>query len=352
MRHIQLPFLPDWLWWPEPWVWALLLILIVPLYWWLWMLPRRRAVVRFSTLSLVRQAAGAGVGRMRMVLPVLRTVAIVSLVVAVASPQTRDASSRKFAEGIAIQLAIDVSPSMVDIDLARPGTRENRLDVVKQVVSRFITGDKKLGGRPNDLIGLVRFARYADSICPLTLDHEAALNSIKPLQPVQNREEDGTAIGDGLALAVERLKDLQRTMGSGQQIKIDSRVVILLTDGENNSGLIEPQQAGEMAANFGIKVYTIMAGTGRNVGWSRIPEDDRDLRKIAEVTGGRFFKAKDSASLEKIYEEIDKLERTKVEERSFVRWDEFRLSVPWLATAFVALSLQTLLDATWLRKAP
>lgn len=352
MRHIQLPLLPEWLWWPEPWVWALLLLLLVPVYWRLWWLPRRRSVLRYSSLTLVRAAAGPASGAARWLIPILRTIALVGLIVAVASPQTRDASSRKFAEGIAIQLAIDISPSMTDVDLARPGSRESRLDVVKQVVSRFIQGDKNLPGRPNDLIGLVRFARYADSVCPLTLDHSALITAIKPLQPVQTREEDGTAIGDGLALAVERLKDLQRTMGSGQQIKINSRVVVLLTDGENNSGLIEPEQAGEMAANFGIKVYTIMAGTGRNVGWARVPEDDKDLRKIAEVTGGKFYKARDSASLEKIYEDIDKLERTKVEERSFVRWDEFRLSIPWLATAFVALGLQTLLEATWLRKAP
>lgn len=352
MKHVQLPFLPEWLWWPEPWIWALGLLLLVPLYWWLWLRPQRRAVVRFSSLSLVGQAAGPNSGRMRLIVPVLRTIALAALIVAVASPQTRDASSRKFAEGIAIELAIDVSPSMVDIDLARPGTRETRLDVVKQVVMRFINGDQNLAGRTNDLVGLVRFARYADSICPLTLDHHALDSAVKPLQPVQNREEDGTAIGDGLALAVERLKDLKRTMGSGQQIKIDSRIVILLTDGENNSGLVEPQQAGEIAANLGIKVYTIMAGTGRNVGWARVPEDDKDLRHIAEVTGGKFYKARDAAALERIYQEIDQLERTKVEERSYVRWDEFRLAVPWLAVAFGALGLQTLLEATWLRKAP
>src|SRR5262249_35885564 len=157
--------------------------------------------------------------------------------------------------------------------------------------------------------------------------------------------------------------------GSGEQLKIKSRIIVLLTDGENNVEEIErrmgpdpmlvtmpPVQAGDLAAADGIRVYTIAAGTGKAVhdlfgkSIGRAPVDDSDLRKIAAATGGKHFVASDGQSLKQIYEEIDRLERTKIEERSFVRWSE--LAWPWLLTAFVALGLQTLLDATRLRKIP
>ncbi len=165
------------------------------------------------------------------------------------------------------------------------------------------------------------------------------------------QEYNATAIGDGLALAVERLKDLRRTVGSGEQLTITSRIVILLTDGENNAGEITPEVAGELAATYGIKVYTIMAGTGgRDFFNRRLPIDDTVLREIAEKTSGKFFTARTADALAKIYAEIDQLERTRTEERNFVRWGD--LSHPWMLAAFILLSLQTLLDATRLRKIP
>jgi Ca-activated chloride channel family protein len=331
-----------------PWVFALLAVL--PVLWWLWLRPGRRPVIRFSSLASVRAAGGGVARRARLLLPVLRTAALASLIVAVARPQKADQSSQVFAEGIAIQMVVDTSGSMSDLDLSPRGKRLTRLDVVKEVFRRFVKGDDALPGRPNDLIGMVRFARYADSVCPLTLDHDSLLSVLDSAPIVRSREEDGTAIGDGLALAVERLKDLKRTTGTGQQLTITSRIAILLTDGENNFGAISPEQAGELAATYGIRVYTILAGTGRNAGAFRLPVDDADLKRIAEVTGGRFFQARDGASLARIYEEIDRLERTKVEERRFVRWGE--LSHWWLVAAFACIGLQTLLDATRLRKIP
>jgi Ca-activated chloride channel family protein len=241
---------------------------------------------------------------------------------------------------------------MYDFDLAPRGARLSRLDVVKDVLRRFIHGDGALQGRKNDLIGLAIFARYADSICPLTLDHAAmqeALDQVRTVQP--NSAEDGTAIGDGLGLAVERLRELKRTTGSGEQIVITSRAVILLTDGENNAGMLAPEQAGELAATYGIKVYTILAGTGRKMALGgRLPVDDGALRAIAETSGGQFFQARDAESLARIYEAIDQMERTKVEERTHLAWGE--LSAPWLWAAFACIALQSLLDATWLRKIP
>ena len=352
MKHVHLPLTPEWLLWPEPWIWALLLLLLLPLMWSLWLRPRRQTVIRFSGLADLRQAGGGVSRRLRLLLPILRTAALACLIVAVARPQRADESSRMFAEGIAIQMVIDTSSSMRDVDLSPPGKYLTRLDVVKQVFRRFVEGDpaSDLPGRPNDLVGMIRFAHYPDAVCPLTLDHDNLSEVLDKTKLVETRDEDGTAIGDGLALAVERLKELKRTTGSGDQIVITSRVIILLTDGENNTGEIEPRKAGDLAATYGIRVYTILAGTGQHDMFFRRPVDDRDLRYIAQVSGGQYFRAQDEKSLEEIYSEIDKLERTKVEERRFVRWGE--LSHGWLVAAFACIALMTSLDATRLRKIP
>lgn len=288
--------------------------------------------------------------RVRLVLPILRTAALACLILAVARPQRPDEESQIYAEGVAIQMIVDTSSSMRDTDLSPADHKMLRLDVVKDVFRRFVMGDGKLPGRPNDLVGMIRFALYPDSVCPLTLDHDALLKVLDETHIVRRRDEDQTAIGDALALAVERLKDLKRTSGSGQQYTITSRVIILLTDGENNAGMITPKQAGELAATQGIKVYTILAGTGMLRGWRRAPVNDRALRHIAEVTGGEHFHAGDRESLVNIYGEIDQLERTKTEERRFVHWGE--LSLWWLVAALTCICLQTFLGSTRLRKVP
>ncbi len=357
MNHVHLPFTPDWLWWPYPWVWTLALLMLVPVLWVLWLHPRRRPVIRYSSLHTLRQAGGAWRRHARLLLPLLRTAALVGLIVAAARPQVPNESRRVLVEGIAIQMVLDVSGSMADVDLSPRGQQQTRLDVVKDVFRRFVTGDDELPGRPNDLIGMIRFARYPDSVCPLTLDHDTLLDVLAATEIPMDRfgrvkeEANQTAIGDGLALAVERLKDLKRTTGSGDQLIINSRVAILLTDGENNTGMVTPEQAGELAALHGIKVYTILAGTGQNIGFGRrLPVNDADLKQIANVTGGRHFTATNRDALEAVYEQIDELERTRTEEHRYVEWGE--LAGPWMMLAFACLGVQTLLDATVLRKIP
>jgi Ca-activated chloride channel family protein len=361
MTHVHLPLTPEWLWWSQPWVYCLALLPLLPLLWLLWLHPRRRPVLRFSSLAALRSAGGTWRRHAHLVLPALRTGALGCLLVAVARPQVPNESRRVVVEGIAIQMVLDHSSSMLDVDLSGRGEQQTRIDAVKQVFREFVTGGGKLPGRPNDLIGMIRFARYPDSVCPLTLDRTVLLDVLDATRTVLwqdrsgrvqgNQDEDGTAIGDALALAVERLKDLKRTTGSGNQFIINSRIVILLTDGENNAGSITPQQAGELAATYGIKVYTILAGTGRRTPFGqRLPLDDTDLRRIADVTGGKYFQATDRSALERIYAEIDQLERTKTEEHSYVEWGE--LSWKWLLAAFACLGVQTLLDATVLRKIP
>ncbi|MBN2446131.1 MAG: VWA domain-containing protein [Phycisphaerae bacterium] len=331
---------------------AFLLLLLLPVFWWWWSRRAGHAVIRFPNVAALREAGGRG--RWRVVLRILRTAALATLIVALARPQKADVAHAIYAEGIAIQMVLDTSSSMAAGDMTPIGNRPvTRLDVVKEVFKRFVGGDDKddkLGGRPNDLIGMIRFARYADSICPLTLDHDSLLKIVDATEIVGQRSEDGTAIGDALALAVERLKDLKRTAGSGEQHVITSRIVILLTDGEDNASTIAPEQAADLAQSLGIRVYTIMAGSGQGIGFLRVAPDDRLLRKIADVTGGQYFRAQTPESLAKIYDEIDKLERTRTEERRYVMREE--RSQPWLLAAFACLALQTVLAATWLRKIP
>lgn len=350
----------------------LLLLLVLPLLWW-WQARRYgRPVVRFSSLATLR-AAGGGVN-WRGLLPILQSIGLAALIVGAARPQVTDVSSKLYAEGIAIQMVLDISSSMEAEDMTTVRNQPiTRLGVVKEVFRRFVMGDdKNLPGRPNDLIGLIQFARYADSVCPLTLDREQLINFLDDAETAERRiqdlvekqgrsrrvqqqaqilkEEDGTAIGDALALAVERLKDLRRTSGSGDQLVIKSRVIVLLTDGEDNASLIEPRKAGDLAAKYGIKVYTIMAGTGKQVGFARIPVDESDLQYIADTTGGRHYAARTPGALLDVYKQIDQLERTKTEEKRFVRKQE--RAEPWLLTAFIVLAAQQVLAATWLRKLP
>jgi Ca-activated chloride channel family protein len=228
----------------------------------------------------------------------------------------------------------------------------SRLDVVKSVFRRFVGGENGGRGRPNDLVGLVAFARYADGLCPLTLDHGNLLAILDDVAIPTDPEEDGTAVGEGLALAVERLRRHDT-----------SKVVILLTDGVNNAGDIEPLQAADLAAQHGIKVYAIGAGT---TGYAPVPVqlrggqtvlqrafveiDEETLRAIADRTGGRYFHASDADGLAMVIEEIDRLERSELTE---VRYLEYEYHyAPFAATALILVAGSTLLSGTALRRLP
>ena len=210
-------------------------------------------------------------------------------------------------------MVVDTSSSMAALDLQLDGRQSNRLDVVKHTFRTFVQGGASLAGRPGDLIGMVTFARYADSLTPLTLDHDTLVTLLDQIHIVSLPEEDGTAIGEGIALGIERLRNLTTT----------SKVMILLTDGANNAGETEPVQAAQIAKALGIKIYTIGAGTRgiapvpvrRRDGTmvlkrTRVFIDEDTLKNIATITGGHYFRATDSAGLEAIYAEIDALEKT------------------------------------------
>lgn len=306
--------------------WFLLLFGLAPLVYWL--AARPTSVLQYSSLSLVSGTRRSLRRRFARLPAVLLTLALVALAIAAARPRTPRQETRVSRRGIAIMMVVDLSSSMDARDMVADDRSLNRLSVVKDVFDDFVFGTERTAGRgrPDDLIGLVTFARYADSVCPLTLDHGNLVSMVSQLEIVSDPREDGTALGDGLGLAVERLR----------RSKAKSRVVILLTDGVSNAGVIEPNRAAELAAENDIKVYCVGVGTqgmapvpmtgpfGRTVFVAQPVEiDEQGLKEIAKQTGGRYFRAVDKDSLESIYREIDSLERTKVTEVRYLQYAEY-----------------------------
>lgn len=270
--------------------------------------------------------------RVRMIhLPmVLRCMVYTLTVIVLARPQTYNAWDDKDTEGIDIMLTMDVSASMLTEDVY-----PNRMVVAKEVASEFISG------RPNDNIGLTIFAGEAFTQCPMTLDHAALLNllhSIRTDLVTSGLMQDGTAIGMGLANAVSRLKDS----------KAKSKIVILLTDGSNNAGSISPMTAAAIARKFGIRVYTI--GFGKETGEEIGAIDYKTLQDIAISTNGEFYRAQSQAELSRIYQDIDKLEKTKMNARSYSHLHEAYIPFAWLALLILCLDL--LLRWTVFRRLP
>jgi Ca-activated chloride channel family protein len=296
----------------------------------------RSGAIRYSDVESLKQSDVRHTGRRRHALFVLRVIAIAALVVAFSRPQTGVSSESVNAEGINIILAIDVSSSMLAEDL-----EPNRLEAAKAVAAEFVES------RPNDRIGLVVFAGDAFTQVPLTLDHSVVVDLLAQMEV--GMIEDGTAVGMGLATAVKRL----------QASDAESQVVVLLTDGRNNTGEIGSVTAGQMAGALGVRVYTIGVG---GVGMARIPVggrryanvevdiDEESLREVAETTGGRYFRATDRESLGAVYEEIDALETTEIEVLNFTSYGEL-FHYP-LAAGLLLLLLEVVLGQTVFRKLP
>jgi len=270
---------------------------------------------------------------------------------------------------VAIEVVIDRSSSMrAEMDFA--GKSMNRLEVAKRVFLEFVQGNKgSLEGRPNDMIGLVTFARYADTACPLTLAHDALASFVEPIELVNRKPEDGTAIGDALALAAARLQQAEQTLvqqnlGADTQessYEIKSKIIILLTDGEQNAGKRTLQEAAELAKKWGIKIYAI--GIGSEDSLLNIPSllgtrfrqrgsgvNKQALTQLAETTSGLFRMAEDADSLRAIYKEIDKLEKSEIESVRYVDYKEQFSLFAW--AALLLLALETVLRATWFRRIP
>jgi Ca-activated chloride channel family protein len=319
----------------------LILLLLVPVFiLWYWKKQRKQLVeLQISTVNVFHAIPRTWRQRLRHLLFVLRVLALALLIVALARPQSTSKGENVTTEGIDIVLAMDISGSMLAEDF-----QPNRIEAAKRVATDFIKD------RPNDRVGLVIFSGESFTQCPLTLDHAVLINLLKDVK--SGMIEDGTAIGMGLATAVSRLKES----------KAKSRVIILLTDGVNNRGFIDPLTASGIAQSFGIRAYTIGVGTigmapypvqtPFGVQYQNMPVeiDEALLQKIADQTGGKYYRATDNKTLKDIYAEIDRLEKTKIEVTQFRRHKEEFYSAAMFAGIFLLLEL--LFSQTVFRKIP
>jgi Ca-activated chloride channel family protein len=353
-------------------LWFALLFLAIPLAFGAAALLRHRggrhATIRFSSLAPFRGIPPTARLRLRIVVPVLRAAALALIVLALMRPQKGTEMTPESSKGVSILMTVDRSGSMETPDFEIDGKDVSRMDAVKKVFRDFVKGGGRLRGRPNDEIGLVTFSGYPVPVAPLTLDHGAVLqflDHIETFQPRRDRagrflddeetvqEETRTAIGDGLALAVDRMKDL----------KSKSKVIILLSDGVSNFGQLSPEEAAELARTYGIKVHAIGIGQsgmvlrevddpffGKRRVQMRSELDEETLRRVAEVTGGKYWNAATTGALEEVYGEIDKLERSEIESARFYRFDE---KFQWAAIpALALLVLEVLLAQTVFRRIP
>jgi Ca-activated chloride channel family protein len=314
------------------------LLLLVPLaiLWYILRHKKQEASVRFSDMKGFTQLPKTWKAYLRHLLFALKMAALALLIVALARPQSASTNSKSNIEGIDIVMAMDVSGSMLARDL-----KPDRLTAAKNVASDFVEG------RPGDRMGLVIFSGETFTQVPLTTDHAVMLNMLGEMK--NGLIDDGTAIGDGLATAISRLKDSEAI----------SKVIILLTDGLNNAGSVDPYTAGEMAKLFGIRVYTIGVGSygtapypvqtpfGTQIQQMKVEIDEKLLTQIANMTGGKYFRATSNQKLDEVYQEIDKLERSKIEVTEFRRLhEEFYPLVAW---ALALLLLEFLLRKTIFR---
>jgi Ca-activated chloride channel family protein len=339
--------------------WYLLLLLLLPLIGWRLWSSTRMFSVPFSSTYFAMGLRRTWRQRLAWLPAALTLCAIAVTIVASARPREGREQTVVDSEGIAIEMVVDLSGSMQALDFQIEGRHVDRLTAIKNVARRFVQGDdptqkkNKLAGRTSDLVGLITFARYADAILPPTLDHAFVMDQLNHQQIVSRRSDDGTAIGDAISLAVEKLNRLD----SKKQEKVKSKVMILLTDGENNAGDFDPVQAAELAKTMGIKIYTIGVGTRRSapvpvgnpftgrqeIQWVDVDIDEGTLQKIAHATGGKYFRATDTETLDAIYREIDQLEKTKVESRHFVDYRELAIQSihadGWNVTPLVLVAL-------------
>lgn len=319
----------------------------------------RRGAVVYSSVRLLEALPVTLAQRFKRFLPWLRFAGISMVIVALARPQHGLKDFRIQTEGIAIVMCIDRSGSMQALDFQLDGNRVNRLEAVKSVFHDFVAGDGRLPGRPDDQIGLVSFGGFAEAKAPLTLDHGALLDVLQTVniaQPVFDREgnvlnrgyleeERATAIGDAVALAVERLRDAPAK----------SKVIILLSDGENTAGIIEPTDAAKAAESFGIKIYSIGVGTTGTAPFRLVDQfgreqlvrqpvrlDEATLKMLAQTAQGRYFNAQDTSALEDVYQNIDRLEKTELEGRLYTEYRELFQwwLLPGLALVVTELSLR------------
>ena len=322
----------------------LFFLIVIPFMVWHYVRNQGTARVRFSSIAPIKRIKRSYSLYLRHCLIVLRVLAVGLLIAGLARPQSGHKNTEILTEGIDIVLCLDTSGSMQAMDFTLNGERRTRLAVVKEVVENFV---KK---RTNDRIGMVVFGEQAFTQCPLTLDYGVLLSFLQRVEI--GMAGDTTALGSALATSVKRLKDLESK----------SHVVILLTDGRNNAGRISPETATGIAATYNVKVYTIGVGTkgkapflvetffGKQYQWREVDLDEKTLRMIAKNTGGTYFRATNTESLAKIYDEIDAMEKTEVKVKEYMEYDE--LFIWFVFPGLFLVLLEIILANSRFRKIP
>ncbi len=335
-----------------PWILFLLPLTLAALR------QRRRGAITVSGLAVWRNVSPSyrlhWLRRVRL----LRAVAVALLIVACAGPQTQRQVGEETRQGVAIQLLVDISSSMDQSLAAGDEERLSRLEVAKRVVGQFIRH------RPDDLIGLITFARYSDTLSPLTYGHDALVEIVRGLSIQERATEDGTGYGDALALACARLDQMGQwqpdanSQTATQSVAVRSKLVVLLTDGENNCGLHLPEEAAGLAKKWGIRVYAISmkddeaGNTGAvQTGDEGLTDAKKLLRRLADETGGAYWKIGNAAQLQQVYERIDELERSEIKTAILYHSEISPLFQYFACSAFVLLLAEQILGATWLRVA-
>ena len=313
------------------WVlWLIPVVFFIGGLWWYFLSKKAYPSLKLSSTKAFEGYAVPVKARIKQLLPLLRMAALTFLLVAIARPQTSADESKVTTEGIDIVMAIDVSGSMLSKDFD-----PNRIEAAKKEAIEFIDA------RPHDRIGMVIFSAESFTQCPITIDHAVLKNQVKEIK--NGLLEDGTAIGMGLATCINRLRD-----GTAK-----SKVIILMTDGVNNRGMIDPLTATEIAMKFGIRVYTIGIGTNGKAltpvamgpdgklifDYAPVEIDEPLLKDIAKKTGGQYFRATDNKTLKEVYEQIDKLEKTKIEVSAYQRKTEKFYAFALLAGIFLLLEI-------------
>ena len=319
----------------------LYLLLVLPLVLlWYWKQNRKRsAAITYSNLGIFEGLELTLRERLRHLPLLLRILGLALLIIALARPQSFSSGENVYTEGIDTAILLDISGSMLAEDF-----KPNRLEAAKNVIDEFIAG------RTTDKIGLVIFASESFTQCPLTIDYPVLRSLLKDIQ--SGMIQDGTAIGTAIANGVNRLKDSEAK----------SKIIILLTDGINNSGEIDPITAAQIAKKFGIRIYTIGVGSegeapypfqtpfGKRYQMVPVEIDEKILNEVAEITDGKYYRATDNKKLEEIYKIIDAMEKTRIEVTSYRKAQE--LFYGWLATGLLMILLELILSRTYLRKLP
>lgn len=323
----------------NPWYLLLLLLLIPAIVWYILKHKTAQASMRVSSTEAFDKQPRTYKSYLRHVVFALRMLVIACVIVILARPMTTDSWHKSSTEGVDVIVALDISGSMLSRDF-----QPNRVEAAKTVAAQFIAG------REYDNIGLVVFAGEGFTMCPMTTDHAVLLNLLKDVDC--GMLVDGTAVGDGLATAVNRIKD-----GPAK-----SKTIILLTDGTNNAGVVDPVTAAEIARSYGIRVYTIGVGTKGmapspvmtpyGIRYQNMPvEIDEDkLRQIASIGDGQYFRATDENVLKSVFAEIDEMEKTKLSVQQFSRREEAYM--PWAIAAMLLLAIEIILRYTLLRNVP